>query len=103
MSIKDKYNKTGKLPKSKGNRDVVNKIITKNQDETNTDNNIPVNTEIQEPVKIEKEEVKKTIKKATFELDSELHKRLRMFAVEQDSTMVEVVEKALIEYIGKFN
>lgn len=102
MSIKDKYNKTGNLPKPKGNRDVINKLISKEQDNSNTDNHNSVNTEIQKPVNTEPE-VKKTIKKkATFDFDSKLHKRLRIFAGEQDSTMVDVVEKALIEYMDKF-
>lgn len=94
MSIDNKYNKKNKeLPKSKGNRDVLTKIIGTN----NTDIHNSVNTEIQLPVNT----AKKSIKKATFELDSKLHKRLRSFAVDSEKTMVDIVEKALIEYMDK--
>lgn len=92
MSIKDKYNKKAVVsPKSKGNRDVINKIMHTN---SNTDLQLDVNTGIQETVKRE-------VKKATFELDSTLHKRLRTFAALNDTTMLDVVEKAIKEYLDK--
>ncbi|WP_046181424.1 hypothetical protein [Domibacillus tundrae] len=58
---------------------------------------LSVNTGIQEPVK----KAKKT--KATFELDSDLHKKLKMFAAQHDKKMVEVVESALKEYFSSQN
>lgn len=42
---------------------------------------------------------KSYVKKATFGLENKLHKRLKNFAINTESTMVEVVEKALIEYM----
>lgn len=44
---------------------------------------------------------KKVYKKATFLLPAELHKRLKTAAVEQDMTMLEIVEKALENYLRK--
>jgi hypothetical protein len=86
VSLKDKYKRqpNQEPPKKKGNVDIISKLVN---DET-------VNTSIQESVNTEK-------KKATFVLDAELHKRLRMFAVENDTTMVDVVEKAIIEYLDR--
>lgn len=40
-------------------------------------------------------------KKATFVLPLELHKRLKTAAVEKDMTMLEIVEKALENYLRK--
>lgn len=105
MSIKDKFNKNPATPpKSKGNRDVVEKLM-------NNDNNQPANTEvqqnvnanIQEPVIMVNKEKQKNVKKATFELDAKLHKRLRAAAVEYETTMVEIVENALNEYLDKMD
>ncbi|WP_019415997.1 toxin-antitoxin system HicB family antitoxin [Paenisporosarcina sp. TG20] len=42
---------------------------------------------------------KKLTKKATFELPVELHKRLKTAAAEQEMTMVQIVEKALENYL----
>ena len=47
------------------------------------------------------ESPKKSIKKATFELDATLHKRLRTAAVLHDKTMVEIVEKSIVEYLDR--
>lgn len=91
--MKDKYNKkTVITPKSKGNRDVINKIVHNNL--TDTGIQVDVDTGIQKPVE-------KKIKKATFELDVALHKRLRTFAVLNDTTMLVVVEKAINEYLER--
>lgn len=96
MSIKDKYNKNPiEAPKPRGNRDVVSKLFR--QDDTGM--NKTVNTDIQENVNT----VIRKIKKATFELDADLHKRLKATAVVEECTMVDIVEKALGEYLEKMN
>jgi phosphoenolpyruvate-protein kinase (PTS system EI component) len=84
--LKSKYKRqpNQKPPKKKGNVDIISQLVN---DET-------VNTAIHKSVNTEK-------KKATFVLDAELHKRLRMFAVENDTTMVDVVEKAINEYMDR--
>jgi phosphoenolpyruvate-protein kinase (PTS system EI component) len=84
--LKSKYKRqpNQKPPKKKGNVDIISQLVN---DET-------VNAAIQESVNTEK-------KKATFVLDAGLHKRLRMFAVENDTTMVDVVEKAINEYMDR--
>ncbi|SET49710.1 hypothetical protein SAMN05421676_105103 [Salinibacillus kushneri] len=71
---KNKYNRTG----PGANQSVFGSLVT--------------DTGIQEDVNT----VKK--KKATFEMDPNLHRELRRFAVEHDTTMVTIVEKALKEY-----
>lgn len=95
MSIKNKYSrKPAEVPKRKGNADVLSKMInTEVQDNANTGIHKDVNTAIQQK--------EKKLKKATFQLDADLHKRLRTFAAMNDTTMVEVVEKALIGYMDK--
>lgn len=97
MSIKEKYNnKPASAPKEKGNRDIMEKIIKSD--------NQAVSTGIQETVNTENEINKqKNVKKATFELDVQLHKRLRGAAVEYETTMVDIVEKALSEYLDKID
>jgi phosphoenolpyruvate-protein kinase (PTS system EI component) len=84
--LKSKYKRqpNQKPPKKKGNVDIISQLV----------NDKTVNTAIQESVNTEK-------KKATFVLDAGLHKRLRMFAVENDTTMVDVVEKAINEYMDR--
>lgn len=42
-------------------------------------------------------------KKATFEMDPDLHRKLRRFAVDHDTTMVTVVEEALNNYFKRGN
>lgn len=42
-------------------------------------------------------------KKATFEMDPVLHRKLRRFAVDHDTTMVKVVEQALNDYLKHDN
>lgn len=74
---KDKYNRTGP-----GANQTVFTTIAKN-------------TGIQEDVK----EVKKK-KKATFELDPNLHRKLKMYAANHDTKMVDVVEQALNDYLN---
>lgn len=94
--LKNKYKRqpNQEPPKKKGNADIISKII---QDDTvNTEVRESVNTAIQETVFTERK-----VKKATFELDAELHKRLRMFAVSNDTTMIDIVEKALNEYLDR--
>ena len=89
MSIKDKYNhKPATAPKSKGSRDIVEKILKNDNQSANM---------------ASVESKQKNIKKATFELDAKLHKRLRGAAVKHDTTMVEIVEKALKEYLDKLD
>lgn len=61
-------------------------------------NNKTVDTDIQETVS-----TARNVKKATFELDADLHKKLRTFAVLNDTTMVDVVEKALSEYLERMD
>lgn len=91
MSIKDKYNhKPATAPKSKGSRDIVEKIL-KNDNQSANANTTSV------------ESKQKDIKKATFELDAKLHKRLRGAAAKYETTMVEIVEKALKEYLDKLD
>jgi hypothetical protein len=91
VSMKDKYKRPKPdqdPPKKKGNSEVISKII----------NHDAANTAIQETVNTGKK-----VKKATFELDADLHKKLRMFAAEKDTTMVDVVEKAINEYLDRMN
>ena len=75
-SIKNKYNRTG----TGANQSVFGTMSG--------------NTGIQEPVNTVK-------KKATFEIDSELHRRLRRHAADHDTTMVMILEKALTNYLDK--
>lgn len=42
-----------------------------------------------------------TKKKATFELDTDLHTKLKIFAAKKGEKMVDIVEKALYEYLTK--
>lgn len=94
MSIKNKYTrKPTEVPKRKGNIDVLSQMInTEVQENIDTAIHKSVNTSIQG---------EKKVKKATFQMDTDLHKRLRTFAAMNDTTMVEVVEKALIDYMDK--
>ena len=89
---KDKHKqKSVKATKIKGKKekgDIIEKIQEKN--------NSPVHT-------TEVETKQKDIKKATFELDAKLHKRLRGAAVQYETTMVELVEKAINEYLDKLD
>jgi hypothetical protein len=84
--LKNKFNRKPDQapPKKKGNAEVISTLV----------HNDDVNTVKQEYVNTEK-------KKATFVLDAGLHKRLRMFAVENDTTMVDIVEKAINEYMDR--
>jgi hypothetical protein len=86
--LKSKFNRKPDQapPKKKGNAAVISQLV----------NHDTVNTSIQETINTEKK-----IKKATFELDAGLHKRLRMFAVENETTMVDIVEKAINEYMDR--
>lgn len=89
-NLKSKYKRqpNQEPPKKKGNADIISKM----------GQYYAVNTSLQEDVFTERK-----VKKATFELGVELHKRLRIFAVENDTTMVDVVEKALNEYLDRMN
>jgi hypothetical protein len=86
--LKSKFNRKPDQapPKKKGNVEVISQLV----------NHDTVNTSIQETTDTEKK-----VKKATFELDAGLHKRLRMFAVENETTMVDIVEKAINEYMDR--
>ncbi|MEC1524449.1 hypothetical protein P9D43_20820 [Neobacillus niacini] len=89
MSLKNKYKRPTPdqvPPKKKGNSEVISKMV---HSET-------INTGIQETVNTERK-----IKKATFELDAILHKKLRTFAALNDTTMVDIVEKAINEYFDR--
>lgn len=55
---------------------------------------IASDTEIQEAVNADKMK-----KKATFEINPDLHRKLRRYAADHDTTMVTVVEKALNNYL----
>lgn len=97
--LKSKYSRPKpekEPPKKKGNAEIISKIVENDTVDTVLQEN--VNTTIQESVNTEKK-----VKKATFELDAELHKKLRMFAVENETTMVDVVEKAIKEYMERMN
>lgn len=86
MSIKDKYNKQPKeAPKSRGNRDVMSKLFHEN-----------ANTGIQGSVFTSE----RKIKKATFELDADLHRELKLVAVKEGKTMLQIVEAALKGYLN---
>jgi len=91
VSLRDKYSrpKPQEPPKKKGNSDVISKIVQ--------ENNKPVDTETQGTASTGK----RKIKKATFELNADLHKRLRTFAAINDTTMVDIVEMAVNEYLDK--
>lgn len=52
-------------------------------------------------VNISQNPEKKATKKATFVLPIELHKRLKTAAVEQDTTMLDIVEEALENHLKK--
>lgn len=73
----NKYNRTG----SGANKSVFDTIAS--------------NTGIQEAVNTEKKK-----KKATFDMDAELHKQLRRYAADYDKPMVTIVEEALNEYLN---
>lgn len=59
----------------------------------------PANTDIQICVNA----VERKIKKATFELDANLHKCLRAAAALEECTMLDIVDGALKEYLDKLN
>jgi hypothetical protein len=83
VSLKDKYNrpKPDQIPpKKKGNSEVISKIVGNEIAPTD-----------------------RKVKKATFELEADLHKRLRTFAVLNDTTMLNVVEKAINEYLERMD
>jgi hypothetical protein len=84
--LKNKFNRKPDQapPKKKRNAEVISTLV----------HNDDVNKVIQESVNTKK-------KKATFVLDAGLHKRLHMFAVENDTTMVDIVEKAINEYMDR--
>ncbi|MCP3762352.1 hypothetical protein NLX67_08110 [Domibacillus sp. A3M-37] len=56
-------------------------------------NSISSNTEIQKTVNTPEK------KKVTYELNIELHKKLKLFAAMNDKTMTQVVESAVKKYI----
>lgn len=77
MSIQNKYKRTPKEPpQKKGSSEVVSQIVSDNE-----------------------KDKKKQTKKATFLLDEDLHKKLRIYAAMNDTTMLDIVEKALTMYI----
>ena len=41
------------------------------------------------------------MKKTTFAFDANFHKRLRILAIEEDTTMTALVEKAVQEYMSR--
>ena len=89
MFIKDRYHyKPARAPKSKGKKDIMEEIPK--------DDTPPLHT-----ASIENKQ--KDVKKATFELDAKLHKRLRGAAAEYETTMVDILEKALNEYLDKLD
>lgn len=80
MSLKDKYKRPipQELPKRKGSSDVLEKIVKSENQSVSAE---------------------RKVKKATFELSADLHKRLRTYAALNDTTMLEVVEKAINDYL----
>ena len=75
MSLQNKYKRTPKEPpQKKGSSEVVSQMVDQ----------------------------KKDTKKATFVLDAELHKQLRLYAAMNDTTMVDVVEKILRDYLKDY-
>jgi predicted transcriptional regulator len=46
-------------------------------------------------------EAAKPMKKTTLNLDADLHKRLRILAIEEDTSMTALVEKAVESYIAQ--
>jgi hypothetical protein len=90
---KEKYRRSkAEPPQKKGNADVISKIVNNTAAQEN------VNTVLQEDVN-----TVRNVKKATFELDADLHKRIRIFAVENETTMVDLVTKAVIEYLDRYS
>ncbi|ANU22003.1 hypothetical protein [Planococcus donghaensis] len=67
---------------------------TKNNDSNNLDGDYDFSNQ-----KIYEVSQKKITKKATFMLPADLHKRLKTAAVEQDKTMLEIVEEALRNHL----
>ena len=51
----------------------------------------------------QKKGVVRLVKKTTLSLDADLHKRLRIFAIEEGTTMTALVEKAVSEYMNQRN
>ncbi len=104
MSIKEKYQRNKQEPpKKKGNADIISKIVH-NEETVNTAIQQTVDTEVHETVDTGMQKpvnTERNVKKATFELDADLHKRLRVFAMMNDTTMVDVVKTAIIEYLNK--
>lgn len=71
------------------------------QESVEEDNNIYSSTVLQDYIsKTDNSPVAKK-KKATFELDADLHKRLKMFSAKEDKKMVEVVEESLREFMDR--
>lgn len=103
MSLKDKFNKAPvELPKSKSkntsNLEVVNQMIQKT---VNTESNKTANTENNKTVNTVLQEKKRNVKKATFELEEDLHKQLKAQAAMEGRKMIELVEEALQAYLNK--
>lgn len=40
-------------------------------------------------------------KKATFDMNAQLHRRLKRYAADHDKTMVTIIEEALNDYLNK--
>ena len=69
-------------------------MLTKNNDSNNLDGDYGFSNQ-----KVAEVSQKKATKKATFMLSTDLHKRLKTAAVEQDKTMLEIVEEALRNHL----
>lgn len=80
MSQQNKYKRTPKEPpQKKGSSEVVNQIVSNDEKS--------------------KESKSRKTKKATFLLDESLHKELRIYAAMNDTSMLDVVEKALKNHL----
>lgn len=90
MSLKNKYNrpKPTQIPKRKGNLDVISQIVQNKASDTVIQ--VRANTG-------------RKVKKATFELNADLHRKLRTYAALNDTTMLDIVEKAINEYLERNN
>lgn len=66
---------------------------------SNTDIQETGNTDIQQPLNT----AHKSKKKATFLLDEELHKKLKVFAASRGENMVDIIEDAVKEYMQNYS
>lgn len=78
-------------------RNLLQKKVSTSPDST-TAKQIHAEPELQEPVNTD---IQKPTKKATFDLDSELHTELKVLSARQGRPMVDIVQEALRAYIRR--